>query len=252
MSRKQSINVPYRFTNKTYRYLASEMGIPADKMNTFNPEFMKKYNTYQNDAKLLFYKSAELQDSASRVLSSSDDDDKRQTILQDMADFCVVIHGLSDEELNTFLVDAQKNAFCDMLNLERCLRESKTKEYSEINHFLKDRLKPYKNFSFNSHIPGGTKVEYRQIGTSFIYSMLGTLNGIDMGKDSACYVYEAKVRAGIKPTETEERIYESEKKREKWVEKTISFEQENIKQENTEQENLHRSSGKKASTLESL
>ena len=249
MSKKQSINTPYKFTDKTYRYLATVMGIPADKIDRgFNPELMKKYNIYQNDAKLLFYKYAELQECATRVLAESSNDEEREEVLSHMADFCIMIHDLSDEELNVFLVDAQKNAFRDMLNLEKHLRENRGKTYSNLDHLLKDKLKPYKNFSFHSRIPGGTKVEYRQIGTSFIYSMLGTLNDVDMGKDSAICVYEAKLRAGITPTEKERIFYDAESKRKKWIDKAISFEKEIKEQEDKSQ----KVDSKKTSTFDAV
>ncbi len=205
MASSPSTTRPWFQVGQARRYIAETIG--ADTANpSFNPAISEMGKRYQKDAAELTLRYTEIQDLATDVLESSTDEQTRKDVIYQLADFCMKIHDIDSGELYVLTSAGRKNALVALLQLERELRENANKEFDDLDDNLKDKLRFVLEFSFSSMQPAGSAADDRQIGTSFMYSMLPVLSGIDMGNNPVITICEAKNRANI-PLTAEEKSF---------------------------------------------
>ena len=208
MARSPSITKSFLQMDKARRYISEILGKSTkEKVSAHNIELDAACAEYQAVAENLLREYLRVQNLADAVLLNSSDLEERQDVINQLFDFSLMVHNLSNDELYVFIKAGRENSLGEMLDLEQKLRENKNMEFDKLDKNLKSRLLDLIEYSFYARSPAGSNYEERQIGTSFIYSMLGVLNGIDMGRSAVVNVVEAKKRAGIALSTQDEEMY---------------------------------------------
>lgn len=208
MARSPSITKSFLQMDKARRYISEILGKSTkEKVSAYNVELDAACAEYQAVAENLLREYLRVQNLADAVLLNSSDLEERQDVINQLFDFSLMVHNLSNDELYVFIKAGRENSLGEMLDLEQKLRENKNIEFDKLDKNLKSRLLDLIEYSFYARSPAGSNYEERQIGTSFIYSMLGVLNGIDMGRSAVVNVVEAKKRAGIDLSVQDEEMY---------------------------------------------
>ncbi len=208
MARSPSITKSFLQMDKARRYISEILGKSTkEKVSAYNVELDAVCAEYQAVAENLLREYLRVQNLADAVLLNSSDLEERQDVINQLFDFSLMVHNLSNDELYVFIKAGRENSLGEMLDLEQKLRENKNMEFDKLDKNLKSRLLDLIEYSFYARSPAGSNYEERQIGTSFIYSMLGVLNGIDMGRSAVVNVVEAKKRAGIDLSVQDEEMY---------------------------------------------
>ncbi len=206
MASKPSQTRSWFQTSQARRALAEKTGRETSNP-AFNPAFSEILKKYNKDAIELTVAYTELQILAKEVLGNDLDEKNRKEVIDKLADFCLQIQSIDDDELYVLTTAGRKNALVALLQLERDLRENPAVNFESLKEDIKDRVKISYNLPFalrNESIRDET-----QIGTYFLYGMLPVLHNIDMGYNAVTTIYQAKQRAGIKLTKIEEEIYEN-------------------------------------------
>lgn len=191
---------------KARKYIMETMGISRTEHDSGYGILVDKYcKKYQVDAEVLVREYLNIQNLATEVLGQSADEQVRQKAIDKIADFCYQIAELDKKELFVFIKSGRQNALRDLLELEYELRNNYEENFENLEKSIKMRLSAFLNYSFASTFPAGSETNYdtRQLGSSFIYSILPSIHGIDMGAGAVAAACAAKERAGEPLTDTD-------------------------------------------------
>lgn len=198
MSSKPSKDGPFLDKGKTSRSIREIYGFPHSS-NAHDIQVNETSQRYVNEAQKLVNEYSQIQDLAESVLRNSSDLEARKEVIDKIADFCVKINELDIYTLKVFTEAGKNNSFGSLIILTKDLHEAHKEKIEDMDKKLRDRLSIFIDYSFGSKEAAGSYPNYelRQIGTSFMYSIMGALQGIDMGVDAVFAATEAKKRAGI-------------------------------------------------------
>ena len=198
MSAKPSKDGPFLDKGKTSRSVREMYGFPHSS-NAHDIQVNETSQKYINEAQKLVNEYNQIQDWAEDVLRNSSDLETRKEVINKIADFCVKIYELDSATLTVFTEAGKANSFGSLIRLTKDLHESHKEKIEDMDKKLRDRLSIFIDYSFSSKEAAGSLSNYelRQIGTSYMYSIIGALQGVDMGVDAVFAATEAKKRAGI-------------------------------------------------------
>ncbi len=198
MSAKPSKDGPFLDKGKTSRSIREIYGFPHSS-NAHDIQVNETSQKYINEAQKLVNEYSQIQDLAEDVLRNSSDLEARKEVIDKIADFCVKINELDISTLKVFTEAGKNNSFGSLIILTKDLHEAHKEKIEDMDKKLRDRLSIFIDYSFSSKEAAGSLSNYelRQIGTSYMYSIIGALQGVDMGVDAVFAATEAKKRAGI-------------------------------------------------------